>query len=53
MFLDGKFVLRILDTATYFYADTFIDAHAANYGQSGQGVCFDFVMTWCTMYIGH
>lgn len=33
MFLDGKAVLHIVDTAIRFSADTFLDVHGETYGQ--------------------
>lgn len=48
LFLDGKTILKILDTDTYFSVATFLDAHDAKHGQSVQGIWFSFSMTWCT-----
>ena len=53
MFLDGKAVLHIIDTATRFSAATFLDSHGETYGQSVDGIWLAFCMTWCTMYTGY
>ena len=53
MFLDGKAVLHIVDTATRFSAATFLDSHGEKYGQSVEGIWLAFVMTWATMYTGY
>lgn len=53
MFLDGKSVLQIVDTATYFCSATFLDAHGGNHKQSVQSFWIPFVMTWCEMYTGY
>lgn len=52
MFLDGKAVLYIMDTATRFSSATFLDTHDAAYGQSVEGTWLAFVEAWCTMYTG-
>ena len=53
MFLDGKPVLHIVDTATRFSAATFLDAHGEEYGQSVEGIWKAFIETWCLLYIGY
>lgn len=53
MFLEGKAVLHIVDTATRFSAATFLDAHGVTYGQSVNGIWLAFVMTWCLVYTGY
>lgn len=37
MFLDGKAVVHIVNTATRFSAGTYLDSHDANYRQSVEG----------------
>ena len=53
MFLDGKAVLHIIDTATRFSTATFLDAHSSSYGQSVDGIWLAFLETWCTLYTGY
>ena len=43
MFLDGKAVLHIVDTATRFSAATFLDANGGEYGQSVEGIWKAFI----------
>lgn len=50
MLLDWKAVLRIVDTATRFSAETFLDSRDASYGPSVEDVWFAFVITWYVMY---
>ena len=53
MFLNGKAVLHIIDTATRFSAATFLDAHGSSYGQSVDGIWLAFSETWYTLYTGY
>jgi transposase InsO family protein len=53
MFLGGKAVLHIVDTATRFSAATFLDSHTATYGQSVEGVWLALIETWFTLYTGY
>ncbi len=53
MWIDGKAVLHIVDTATRFSAATFLDSNGSTYGQSVEGVWMAFTHTWCTMYTGY
>ena len=46
MFLDGKAVLHVIDTATRFSSAIFLDAHGATYGQSVEGIWLAFVEAW-------
>ena len=50
MSLDGKAVLHIIGTATWFSAASCIDLHESNYGQSVDGISLPFFQTWCTLY---
>lgn len=43
MFLDGITLLHIVDTATYFSAQTFLDSSGETYGKSVEGIFFAFV----------
>ena len=52
MFLDGKAVLYVIDTATRLSSAIFLDAHAATYGQSIEGIWLAFVKAWCILYTG-
>lgn len=38
MWIDEKFVLYIVDTATQFKAESFLDSHGETYGQSVDGM---------------
>lgn len=53
MFLDGKAVLRIVDTATCFLAATLSNAHGANYGPSAHGGWLVFIIIRCTLYTSY
>ena len=53
MFLDGKAVLHVIDTATRFSAATFLDSHGQNYGQSTEGIWLAFLEIWCIPYLGY
>lgn len=50
MWLDGKVVLNIVDTAIRFSAATFLDSIGENYGPAIEGVWLAFIQTWVTMY---
>lgn len=52
VFLDGKEVLHIIDTATRLSYATFLDAHAAPYGQSVEGIRLAFVEALYIMHTG-
>ena len=53
MFIEGKAIPHIVDTATRFSAATFLDSEGEKFGQSVDGIWTAFVMTWCTMYSGY
>ena len=50
MFLDGKALLHIVDTATRFSAAAFLDD---DFNQSVEGIWLAFIQIWCTMYTGY
>ena len=50
MWLDGKAVLHIVDTATRFSAASFLDSSGQDYGQSVEGIWLSFIEIWCAMY---
>ena len=50
MFLDGKALLHIVDTATRFSAATFLDG---DFDQSVEGIWLAFIQAWCTLYTGY
>ena len=52
MFLDGKAVLHVVDTATHFSTATFLDAHGLEYGQTSEGIWTAFMETWVLPYLG-
>ena len=52
MFIEGKAILHIVDTATRFSAATFLDSEREHFRQSVDGIWTAFVMTWCTMCSG-
>ena len=49
MFIDGRAILHIVDTATKFSAATYLE----KYGQSTIGIWNAFVDCWCTIYTGY
>lgn len=49
MFINGKALLHIVDTATKFSSATFLD----KYGQSTTGIWNAFIDSWCTRYTGN
>lgn len=49
MFIDGKALLHIVDTATRFSAAIFLD----KYGHSTNGIWNAFIDSWCTLYTGY
>ena len=53
MFLDGKAVLHVIDTAMHFSAATFLDSHVQTYGQTSEGIWLAFLEIWCTTYLGY
>jgi hypothetical protein len=53
MFINGKAVLHVIDSATRFNAATFLDSHSESYGQSSDGICNAFIDIWCSIYIGY
>ena len=53
MFLDGKAVLHVIDTATHFSAAKFLDSHGKTYGQTAEGIWLAFLDIWCTTYLGY
>jgi hypothetical protein len=53
MFINGKAILHIADTATMFSAATFLDSNLATYGQSVEGVWVALMETWFTVYTGY
>ena len=53
MWVDGKAVLHVVDTATRFSAATFLDANVMDYGHSVEGIWLAFFEIWCTMYTAY
>lgn len=53
MFLIGKAVLHVVDTATIFSNATFQHARRSTYGQSTEGVWIALMERLCTMYTGY
>lgn len=53
MFLEEKAVLHVVDTATHFFVATFLDAHAAVFRQSVDGIWLPFVTNWCLICTGY
>jgi hypothetical protein len=53
MFISGKAILHIVDTAIRFSAATFIDSNLATYGQSVEVVWLAMMGTWFTVYTGY
>ena len=52
MFIEGKAILHIVDTATRFSSAIFLDSQGNNYGQSINGVWLAFIEAWCNLYTG-
>jgi hypothetical protein len=52
MFIIGKAVLHIIDSATRFNAATYLDSHSESYGQSPDGIWDAFIDIWCSIYTG-
>ena len=50
MFLDGKALLHIFDSATRFSSAAFLDK---DFDQSVEGIWLAFIQVWCTMYTGY
>ena len=50
MFLDGKALHRIVDTALRFSAAAFLDE---DFDQSVEGTWLAFIQIWCTLYTGY
>jgi hypothetical protein len=53
MFINGKAVLHVIDSATRFNAATFLDSHSESYGQSSDGIWDAFIDIWCSIYTGY
>ena len=53
MWIDGKALLHVVDTATRFSNATFLDSSDQNYGQSVEGIWLAFLECWCSMYTGY
>lgn len=49
MWLHGKDLLYIRDTATKFNAETSLDLHGESYGESIDGICNALINTWVTI----
>ena len=50
MFIEGKALLHIVDTATRFSSAIFLDSQGHNYRQSVNGIWVTFLEAWCTLY---
>jgi hypothetical protein len=50
IFIDGKAVLHVIDSATRFNAATFLDSNSESYGQSSDGISDAFIDIWCSIY---
>jgi hypothetical protein len=53
MFINGKAVLHVIDSATRFNAATFIDLHSESHGQGSDGIWDAFIDIWCSIYTGY
>lgn len=53
MLVDGKAVLQVIVTATYFSYAKFVDAHGKISKQSGQRIWFVFVINCVLTYFGY
>jgi hypothetical protein len=53
MFINGKAVLHVIDSATRFKAATFLDSHSESYGQRLDGIWDAFIDIWCSIYTGY
>lgn len=47
MLFKGNSVLPIKDSATLFFAATFMDTHGVKFGPAVEGIWLTFVTTWC------
>jgi hypothetical protein len=52
-FIDGQAVLHVVDTATRFSAEAFLDSHNGSFGQSVEEVFLALIETWFTLYTGY
>lgn len=53
MFLKGKAVLHVVNTATRFLEAILLDAHGSTYGQAAEDVWIALKKYWCTIYTGY
>lgn len=53
MFLNGKAVLHVADTATHLSATYFLDRAGETFGQSVERIRIEFPICRCTMYNGY
>jgi transposase InsO family protein len=53
MFINGKSVIHVIDSATRFNAATFLDSHSESYGQSSDGIWDAFIGIWCSIFTGY
>jgi hypothetical protein len=53
MFINGKTVLHVTDSATRFSAATFLDLHSESYGQSSDCIWDAFTDIWHSIYTGY
>ena len=52
MFIEGKAILHIVDSAIRFSSAIFLDSQGQNYGQSVNGIWLAFLESWCILYTG-
>ena len=52
MFIEGKAILHIVDTAYRFSWAIYLDSQIHNYGQSVNGIWLAFLEALCTLYKG-
>jgi hypothetical protein len=50
MFINGKAVLHVIDSATRFDTATFLDSHSESYLQRSDGIWDPFIDIWCSIY---
>lgn len=53
MFIYRKAIIHIIDTATHFYAASFLYVGSEQYGQSIDELCLAFAKKRCTIYSGY
>jgi hypothetical protein len=50
MFINGKAVHHVIDSATRFNAATILDSHSESYEKSSDGIWDAFIDIWCSIY---